>query len=118
MKPSLYNTMRFNMAQKIFIPKTGKHTYPLVVLFEPPVKSSYMKLIDSKGRVFQDGKLEGRRSSEISVFLYRPMKLIETKSGVEKQTHLEIGEIVKCKIKVIDSKGETMEMEGDVKVEK
>lgn len=105
------------MVQKIFIPKKGKYTYPLVVLFDPPVRSSYIKLIDSDGNEFQDGKLEGRRSSEISVFLYRPMKLIETKSGVIKQPHLKIGDVVKCKIKVIDSKGEACESEGDVLVE-
>lgn len=105
------------MVQKIYIPKKGKHTDPLVVLFDPPVKSSYMQLISKDGTVFQDGKIEGKRSSEIAVFLYRPMKLIETKEGLFQQKHLKPGEIVKCKVRVIDSTGAETKAEGDVLVE-
>ena|SRR3990167_1060271 len=107
------------MTQKTFIPKTGKYTYPLVVLFEPPVKSSTMQLIDSDGRIFQDGKLENKRSSEISVFLYRPMKLLEGADGSPiSQKHLSIGDKIICKVQYISSDGIKSESQGEVTVEK
>ena len=106
------------MVQKIFIPKTGKYTYPLVVLFEPPVKSSFMQLIDSDGRIFQDGKLENKRSSEITVFLYRPIRILEGENGEPiHQKHLSIGDKVTCKVQFISSDGTKGESEGVVLVE-
>ncbi len=105
------------MEQKIFIPKTAKYTYPIVVLFEPPVNSSFIQLVDSAGNTFQDGKLEGRRAGEISVFVYRPIKILEKDGSPVPQKHLIIGEKIICKVQVIDAAGKKISKEGEVTVE-
>lgn len=101
---------------KIYIPKKAKYTYPLVVLFEPPVLSSFIQLCNEDGTVFQSGELKEKRASEISLFTYRPKKIIEVDGEPVQQTHLKIGDKILVKVQAFDSGRNKFEAEELVEV--
>ncbi len=108
--------MKDKKPQEIFIPKECKNTEALRVITEPPINDATIKLIDSNGTVFQEGKIESRRTNEIAVFMFRPRKIINTEDGQKLQEHLKLGEVVHVVVTVIDKNREEVQKEGDVTV--
>lgn len=105
------------MEQKIYIPTTCKHTEALRVMVEPPSSKMYIQLCNSDSKLpFQEGKIEGRRGSEIAIFMFRPMKIIEIAGKPQKQEHLKVGENVLVKVQVFDKEGKKHEAEESVLV--
>lgn len=105
------------MPNKIFIPDSCEHTQALRVLVEPPSDKMYIQLCDSEnGKSFQEGKIEGKRTRELAIFMFRPMKLIEEGNTVREQVHLKKGDKVLVKVQVYDSKKEKTESEKLVEV--
>lgn len=90
------------MEQKIFIPKSCEHTQALRVIVNPPSDKMYIQLCDPVTREpFQEGKIEGRRTEELAIFLFRPMKIIEDSEGnISRQIHLKAGDKVLVRVQI------------------